>query len=637
MGSSQSSTGSHAPVEQLPRAELVSIETRDVEDATNKVPLKYRLAPSSDGDELANRERRMTFTPTSPDNSPTVLTFEHVNVTTKVHGETKTLLYDLSGNITGGFWAIMGGSGGGKTTLLSTLSLRLDPNYMNITGEFRLNGREYSRSVLKAMTAYVMQDDLLHGELTVQETLYFAANLRMSPDLSEEARLKRIDQVIELMGIDYIRYVMVGDARVKGISGGERKRVCVAMELLNCPKLLFLDEPTTGLDSTTAYSVCHALKNLAESGECTVVCTIHQPQPKIFSLFDNLILMKKGRIIYQGHAVKSLNFLESIGKPLPPHEDLADHLLNVAAIKDGDDHNEHAKLHVPVDLTMGIEKDFYSQEGAKSWVREYRILTYRAMLQYLRRYDLIFLNLLATIIMAIFIGYGVWRDCGHSQSTVNLVRPTVFFAMVNQGVVGALQTIIGFPSERAIMLRERQAGAYQVSTYYLARTTIDFVSTIISPVVFSAIVFSTVGYQPDSNLYGTFMIFCILDNWAASSLCTAVVCTCVSIERSTVVMSFLFEFCRLFGGYYTSPLQMHDYPNWKWADALSYLKYTFVGAVLPILRAIPGHDSPNSKSQKIIDQYGYDQYTVSECIGGVIALIVGFRLLGYLGLRFVKG
>jgi len=290
-----------------------------------------------------------------------------------------------------------------------------------------------------------------------------------------------------------------------------------------------------------------------------------------------------------------------------------------------------------VDLTMGIEKDFYSQEGAKSWAREYRILTYRAMLQYIRRYDLIFLNLLATIIMAIFIGYGVWRDCGHSQSTANLVRPTVFFAMVNQGVVGALQTIIGFPSERAIMLRERQAGAYQVSTYYLARTTIDFVSTIISPVVFSAIVFSTVGYQPDSNLYGTFMIFCILDNWAASSLCTAVVCTCVSIERSTVVMSFLFEFCRLFGGYYTSPLQMHDYPNWKWADALSYLKYTFVGAVLPILRAIPGHDLPNSNTQKIIGQFGYDQYTVSECIGGVIALIVGFRLLGYLGLRFVKG
>lgn len=82
---------------------------------------------------------------------------------------------------------------------------------------------------------------------------------------------------------------------------------------------------------------------------------------------------------------------------------------------------------------------------------------------------------------------------------------------------------------------------------------------------------------------------------------------------------------------------MHDYPNWKWADALSYLKYTFVGAVLPILRAIPGHDLPNSNTQKIIGQFGYDQYTVSECIGGVIALIVGFRLLGYLGLRFVKG
>ncbi|RYH22358.1 ATP-binding cassette domain-containing protein, partial [archaeon] len=161
-------------------------------------------------------------------------------------------------------------------------------------GEFRLNGREYSRHVLKAMSAYVMQDDLLHAELTVQETLWYSAALRMPYHTPPTKREERISELLTLLGILHCRDVIIGDSRHKGISGGERKRVSVAIELLNRPKLLFLDEPTTGLDSNTAYSLTKILKQLADIGECTVVCTIHQPMPKIFQLFDNLILMKKG-------------------------------------------------------------------------------------------------------------------------------------------------------------------------------------------------------------------------------------------------------------------------------------------------------------------------------------------------------
>lgn len=619
--------------------EMISVKVKDKADDVDVENaglsrLRYTLAKKEDeeGRDDQGRARNVTFTPFVPENAPTVVSFENVTVTTKVKGKTKILLNDISGNITGGFWAIMGSSGGGKTTLLSTLSLRMDPKFMNISGQFRLNGREYTHSVLKAMTAYVMQDDVVHAELTVEETLWFTANLRMSAETSEKERWQRINEVIDIMGIDYVRHVFVGGGRIKGLSGGERKRTCIAMELLNRPKLLFLDEPTTGLDSTTAFSVCSALKKLAESGECTVVCTIHQPQPKIFQLFDSLILMRKGTIVYQGHTMKSINYLDSIGKPCPEDEDLANHLLNVAAIDVNDEYFE--EIFVPVDLTMGLEKSFYEQDG-KSWLKQYKILTYRAFLQYFRRYDLILLNLLTTIIMAIFVGQGVWHDVGYSQSTVKFVRPSVFFAMVNQGVVGALQTVISFPSERAIMLRERQAGAYQVSSYYLARTTVDFLTAIIPPVVFSAIVYCDVGYKPDSNLYGLYMLFILLDNWAASSLCTAVVCSFVSIEKSTVIMSFFFEFCRLYGGYYTSPKEMLSSPEWKWADALSYLKYTYVGTVRQILESIPGH-STTSPSQVIINTYGYDQYSAGICIMGACVLIIGFRICGYLGLRFVK-
>ncbi len=332
--------------------------------------------------------------------SPTVLTFNHITVTTRAKPH-RVLLNDISGSITGGYWAILGASGGGKTTLLSTLSLRLDPAYMDIQGEFRLNGRIYSRQVLKAMSAYVMQDDLLHAELTVEETLSYAAQLRLflSPTLTlvekEQKRIQRINEVITLMELSHCRKTLIGNDRRKGISGGERKRVSIAIELLNHPKLLFLDEPTSGLDGQTAFAICMVLKNLASPmldtkvgpnttagpsaspftgspstigytlPECTVVCTIHQPQPKIFSLFDSVILMRKGMIVYRGSMNSLSIFLdECLGSPCPSDLPLADHVLEVIAPNSENELIENQeKIPVPVNLSLGSDKPFYDSDG----------------------------------------------------------------------------------------------------------------------------------------------------------------------------------------------------------------------------------------------------------------------------------
>lgn len=141
----------------------------------------------------------------------------------------------------------MGASGGGKTTLLSTISLRLDSSKMDVQGTILLNGKPYTPGVLKAMSAYVMQDDLLHAELTVKETIRYHAKLRLAgSELDDAGKKQRQKDVISLMGLDHVKDVIIGDTQRKGISGGERKRVCVAIELLTAPKLIFLDEPTSG-------------------------------------------------------------------------------------------------------------------------------------------------------------------------------------------------------------------------------------------------------------------------------------------------------------------------------------------------------------------------------------------------------
>jgi ATP-binding cassette subfamily G (WHITE) protein 2 len=179
----------------------------------------------------------------------------------------------------------------------------LDVNTV-VLGEMRLNGAPYDNAELKRVSGYVMQDDLLNGYLTVEETLMYTAELRLPRTFTNKQRKERVEDVMNELGLAYVRKAIIGTQLKQGISGSERKRVCVGMQLLNRPQLLFLDEPTTGLDSVTALDLLHTLHALAHGRShekaVTIVCSIHQPQSKIFNLFDSLILLKSGNIIYQG-------------------------------------------------------------------------------------------------------------------------------------------------------------------------------------------------------------------------------------------------------------------------------------------------------------------------------------------------
>jgi ABC-type multidrug transport system ATPase subunit len=231
----------------------------------------------------------------------------------------KCLLHSVSGAITGGLWAVMGEipyrshlspilinigpSGSGKSTLLNTLACRLDVNTM-VEGEMRLNGAPYNNAELKRIAGYVMQDDLLNGYLTVEETLTYTARLRLPRHFTNEQCKERVEDVMNDLGLMHVRNATIGIQLKQGISGSERKRLCVGMQLLNRPQLLFLDEPTSGLDSVMALDLLHTLNRLAhgqsQEKAVTIVCSIHQPQAKIFNLFDSLILLKAGHIMYQG-------------------------------------------------------------------------------------------------------------------------------------------------------------------------------------------------------------------------------------------------------------------------------------------------------------------------------------------------
>jgi ATP-binding cassette subfamily G (WHITE) protein 2 len=373
-----------------------------------------------------------------------------------------------------------------------------------------------------------------------------------------------------------------------------------------------------------------------------VVCTIHQPSPKIFALFDNLILMKKGNIVYQGNTLKVVRFLDQLKMPCPPEENLADHLLTIIspANEDGDKVDAH-NLTVPVDLEFGLEKDGFTERATKSWFNQFSVLFQRNLHQYIRRLDIILMSFVVTVIMATFIGGGIWYQIGDGQDSVATRTPSLFFCCVNQGIIGALQMINSFPGERAIMLRERAAGAYTISSYFLAKTAVDFLTQLWTPILFSCIVYWMIGYQPLPGKFFIFMMFMILNGAAATSVAAAVSCLCVSVELSTVALSMILELSRLYGGFFTSPAQLDDFPEWKWLDVMSYLKYAFVGVALNELHGLQlscDDDGANCQTaESITKAKGYDQYTIGFCAGILVVYIVVTRVIGYLGLKFIKG
>ena len=248
-------------------------------------------------------------------------------------------------------------------------------------------------------------------------------------------RKERVDYVIQLMGIDHCRNTIVGDTRRKGISGGERKRMCVAMELLMKPTLLFLDEPTSGilywsitrllfpaeprthffagLDSSTALSLMSTLKGMTTRGECTVVCTIHQPQSKIFKLCDNLILMKQGEIAYQGNTLKSLDYFAQLGYPVPELTNPAEHLIDILTGSIDNAPSDKAvdlpKFKALVDPNFGNTYPSLTMKAAHPWLRQFTVLLRRDFLGHFRRWDIVAVNIFVTLLIATFTCMSTWK------------------------------------------------------------------------------------------------------------------------------------------------------------------------------------------------------------------------------------
>ncbi|KDO58224.1 hypothetical protein CISIN_1g000524mg [Citrus sinensis] len=276
-----------------------------------------------------------------------------------------TILKDVSGIIKPGrMTLLLGPPASGKTTLLLALAGKLDSS-LKVSGRVTYNGHDMGEFVPERTAAYISQHDNHIGEMTVRETLAFSARCQgvgsryelltelarreneagIKPDPDIDVYMKAIategqeanvitDYYLKVLGLEVCADTMVGDEMIRGISGGERKRVTTGEMMVGPALALFMDEISTGLDSSTTFQIVNCLKQHVHINSGTAVISLLQPAPETYDLFDDIILLSDGQIVYQGPRELVLEFFESMGFKCPKRKGVADFLQEVTSRKD---------------------------------------------------------------------------------------------------------------------------------------------------------------------------------------------------------------------------------------------------------------------------------------------------------------
>ncbi|KAK6087714.1 hypothetical protein SCUP234_01353 [Seiridium cupressi] len=253
------------------------------------------------------------------------LSFKYSNLSFQPKKSSRMILQNVTGCIErGAVTAVMGGSGAGKSTFVNVLMGKTS----HTGGSVAVNGIPGKLKRYKKLIGYVPQDDIVLPELTVYENILHSARIRLPQTWKDHEVVAHVNSVIDCLELSHVRDSMVGTVGKPVISGGQRKRVSIGMELAAAPMAIFLDEPTSGLDATAASSIMGTLKAIARLG-ISIIVIIHQPRMEIFEMLDNLILLGNGQLIYEGPEADVRPFFESIGFRFPEHSNYGDVVTDI--------------------------------------------------------------------------------------------------------------------------------------------------------------------------------------------------------------------------------------------------------------------------------------------------------------------
>lgn len=607
----------------------------------------------------------------------------------EVQKKERQILFSVTGVVNPGeVVAIMGPSGSGKTTLISLFAGR---NKARHTGDILYNKtHKPTEKAFKRRLGYVSQEDVMFEGLTVTETLYYTAVLRLPRAMTKKEKLERVKIICECLGITRVKDSIIGGFRIgrRGISGGEKKRVAIGQELLYNPSVILLDEPTSGLDSTTALNLIHTLQTLAQVGNRTIVTTIHQPSSRIYQMLDKLLLMGQGHMLFYGDASAATDYFKTVGYAMPYGMNPADYFLDIASgwsgeLKDcGNTTASDPELKV---LLKAIERQPYSRENSGNY-KEFHasaletsvngsgkevfgmkwansrtrskvgskeeealegptfftqayVIGIRSFKD--RRFERFSGDSLFTIFfMAFLVGILWWQSGVHASISTFLgvmdVTAVLFFMVTFLSFNILFSSIFTFPNEKTLLIKEREAGTYPISSFFVGRTLSDLPLDTLLPVVVSTIIYCMVGLKPTVDAYLLTEVVVLLTCYTAGSLGLLIGAWFMNLKRAQSAATVLMLTIMLTGGFF-----VRDIPVWiSWIQYLSYILYAFYGLVdIHLTGRTPdfcsGADADSTMCSGMMGAGGAtSNLGVGAYIGILALMLVVLRFGVYVALRF---
>ena len=541
-----------------------------------------------------------------------------------------------------------------KSTLLDILAGRktLRKGRATLTGTLLFNDRPRARKLMRK-SAYVTQDNVHLASLTVRQTLGFAAALRME-NSNKKKREERVLTVAKMLGIDKILDSRVGGTLVRGISGGQLKRLSVAVEIIHLPSLIFLDEPTTGLDSSIAHEVMSAVRNLANFNR-TVICTIHQPPPATFALFDKLLLLARGRTCYFGPVAACTGYFENFGYKydgLAAGANPAEFAVAVAGAflepkksphelcKLYSDSKERNDFSSSFEATASSDHNLSVSTGASttypsSLLEQCLTLGRRQVLktmqdkrplnagigekwtnpQILRacRRDLNVLTPTLSvrhIVVALFYG-SIYSNLGEDQK---LERMSLCFFTLMFVVMGHQQNIPIVFEERLLFYRERGAKIYGNFSYWLTGGVSVVPLTIVMVAIFASAMYKMTGFRSEWDAFLFFFFIASITSLNGLFYCQLLSVLSPSQQAAIALYPATLFFFISFTGYI---IQIPALPEWlRGFPDVSFLRWGFQSLVINEFQGnsmvFPDGNMGMTTDQQyemFVTGYGFEGYT----------------------------
>ncbi|KAL6635366.1 hypothetical protein ACP70R_028037 [Stipagrostis hirtigluma subsp. patula] len=485
------------------------------------------------------------------------IAFKDLTLTLK--GSKKKLLRSVTGKLSPGrVAAVMGPSGAGKTTFLTAIAGKATG--CQISGLVLINGKVEPIRAYKRIIGFVPQDDIVHGNLTVEENLWFNARCRLSADMSKADKVLVVERVIESLGLQPVRDSLVGTVEQRGISGGQRKRVNVGLEMVMEPSVLILDEPTSGLDSASSLLLLRALRREALEG-VNISMVVHQPSYTLYKMFDDLILLAKGGLtVYHGPVKKVEEYFSGLGMVVPERVNPPDYYIDVlegivkpnlnagVTVKDlplrwmlhnGYDvprdmlqsssesesssrgSTDHASSDDAGSSIVGVlwgnfkdivgqKKDEYdynkssedlSHRNTPGILRQYRYFLGRCMKQRLREARIQGVDYLILCLAGICLGT-LAKVSDETFGALGYTYTVIAVSLLCK--IGALRS---FTIDKINYWRERASGMSSLA-YFLSKDTIDHFNTIVKPIVYLSMFYFF--NNPRSSIWENYVVLVAL-------------------------------------------------------------------------------------------------------------------------------